>query len=406
MTELPTERATEQRRQRRAVAAIVAGVVTLGAVGIAASVLLTGGPCDDLLPAAFTAPPASTDGTEVIRTVAPDADGPALAELIVRAGRELGLGPVRGATPGGADSLSLPLEDGVFVVADDDHVRIVDTGLRAVATGRQRLAGVRLTPAGHEIGVVRSGAQGDDLVARYDGDLSLRACRPLDEPGQVLHVSAGVAVVGRDRGVEVVRLDGGTLWSGPGRLSSAATDAAVTGLLAIVATAEELTAFDLRSGEEAWRTAVSELPAPLTEAPLLLAGDDVVVVATESAVVRLGGDDGRVLAVDEVSEPPSHAIATRRDIAVIAGTEVLRIQDGTVVRAVLPSPAAGSPASRDAHVYVPTAAGAAAVAGDGSVSAVSDVPVGSIGVSDGYTIVGIDVGRGLLTFYGPAGPSS
>jgi hypothetical protein len=398
-----THRPEEQRRQRRALAAGLAGLVVLGVVGVAASVVVLDGPCEGLLPPAFSAPAASADGAEVIRRVAPDVDGAAVAARVVQVGEELGLGPVRGATPGDADATALGLEEGAFLVADDAHVRLVDTGLRAVATGRQRPEATRFVPAGDEIGLVQGEAR--PLLARYDDTLTLRACRPLDAPARVLHLSSGTAVVGSGRGVEVVRLDGGSLWRRPEVLSSSSIDAAVTGLLAIVATPEELAAFDLRTGEEAWRTAVSQLPGPLTDAPLLLAGDDVVVVATTTAVVRLDGGDGRVLAVDQVAAAPTRALATDRDVVVVAGQEVLRLGEGPTTTARLPGAATGGLASRDGDVYVATVAGPAAVAPDGTVRAVDGLSVGTIAVSDGYTIVGIDVGDGLLAFYGPVGAS-
>ncbi len=191
--------ASEQRRQRRAVAGVLAGALVLGAVGVAGAILVTSGPCEDLLPPG-PAPEAVADGAEVLAAVAPDADLPALAADVVAVGERLGLGPVRGATPAPPEVTALPFDDGSFVVTDRDDVRIIDTAIIAVATGREHRADVSVRPAADQVGVVVSEGGLDTLIARYDGDLKLTACRELDrpDPGRP-PVGWGGGPVGRSR---------------------------------------------------------------------------------------------------------------------------------------------------------------------------------------------------------------
>lgn len=406
MAEAPTARIREQRRQRRVVAAIVAGALALGAAGVVISILVTPTPCDDLLPAAFTAPAASTDGTDVIREVAPDADGPAVAAAVVRAGEVLGLGPVRGATPAAPGPTAIPVDEAAFVVADGRHVRIVDVGIRAVATGRRQLPEVRLQPLGaDEVGVVSSGPDGDELVARYDGDLSQKACLPLQPPAEVVHLDRGGVVLSRGDGIDVVRLDGRRQWSRDGLLDGPPIDGAVTGLLVLLASPEQVLAVDLRTGEPAWSVTADELGAPLSDEPLLLAGDDVVLVATRESVVRLDGADGRVLGTDAVGTAATAAVATAGGVAVVAGDELLRLTADGTSRRRLPSPAVGEVVARGADVLVVTEAGLAVVGADGQVRTADGLPAAGVAVTAGYTVVSVDVGTGLLAFYGPTAPS-
>jgi hypothetical protein len=136
---------------------------------------------------------------------------------------------------------------------------------------------------------------------------------------------------------------------------------------------------------------------------VLLAGDDVVVVATRSAVVRLGGGDGQVLASDTVTSPAVAATATREDVVVAAGRELLRFADeAPAERVALPGTATGGLAVRGTDALVVTDAGLALVPRGGDAVVPVDLPVGSIAVSGVYTLVGIDVGEGFLAFYGPA----
>lgn len=394
----------EQRRQRRAVAAVLAGVVALGAIGIGASILLVGGPCDELLPASFTSPPAVVDGGEVIADVAPDADAPAVAAAVVEAGRALGLGTLRGATAGAADAFALPVDDAVFLVADDHHVRIVDTALVAVATGRERPEQTAFVPVGGtHVGVVQRDLTGDVLVARYDEDLGLTDCRELDPPGVVAHVSGGLALVSRGTTVEAAGLDGRTLWTAEGVRGTPTVDAATTGLLAVLAARDEVAAVDRRTGEPRWAVTTDELGDALAGDPILLAGDDVVVVATVSSVVRLDGDTGRIIARDAVATPATAATTGPAGVVVAAGDELLRFTgDEAAERTSLPGVATSPLRVRGDTVLVVTDAGLTRVDGDGAVASAPDLPVAGVAVAGGYTLVGVDVGEGFLAFYGPA----
>ncbi|MBW3621089.1 MAG: PQQ-like beta-propeller repeat protein [Actinobacteria bacterium] len=394
----------EQRRQRRAVAAVLAGVVVLGAAGIAASLVLLGGPCDDLLPASFTSPPAVVDGAEVLPAVAPDADAAAVSEAVVATGVALDLGPVRGATAGAPDATAVPVDDAVFVVAGDEHVRILDTGIVAVATGRERPEQTRFLPAGEQVGLVQRDLTGDVLLARFDEDLGLTGCRELDPPGVVAHLSRGIALVARGAGLEAAGFDGGTLWTVEGVPGTPTVDAATTGLLAVLASGTEVAALDLRSGEPRWSVTADQLGGPLTDAPILLAGDDLIVVATTSGVVRLDGEDGEVLARDEVAAPATAAVTTGRDVVVVAGGELLRLAgDAPAERVALPGAATSAPAVRGDDVLVVTEAGLVRAGPDGDLAVADGLPFGTVAVAGGYTLVGLDVGEGLLVFYGPAG---
>lgn len=394
----------EQRRQRRAVAAVLAGVVFLGVVGIVASVVLVGGPCDDLLPGSFTSPPAVVDGAELIGEVAPDVDAEAVAAAVVAAGEDLGLGPVRGATRGSADAVAIPVDDAVYVVADDDHVRIVDTGIVAVATGRERPEQTSFLPAGGQVGMIQRELTGDTLVARFDEDLGLSACRGIDPPGVVAHLAPGLALVTRGATVEAAALSGGTLWTAEGIPGTPAIDGATTGLLAILASREEVAAVDLRSGEVRWTATADDLGDVLADDPLLLAGDDVVVVATRSSVVRLDGADGRVIGRDAVAVPATAAASTDSAVVAAAGDELLRFEgEAEASRVDLPGVVAGGLRTRGGTVLLTTDAGLVRVGADGDVTRAADLPVGGVAVAGEYTLVGVDVGEGFLVFYGPAG---
>lgn len=397
----------EQRRQRRAVAAVLAAVVVLGALGIVASIVLVGGPCDDLLPASFTTPPAVSDGGEVIAAVAPDVDAPAVAAAAVAAGDRLGLGPVRGATPGSADAVAIPVDDAVYVVAGDDHVRIIDTALVAVATGRERPEQTTFLPAGRQVGVIQRELTGDTLIARFDDDLSLTACREIDPPGVVAHLAPGLAIVTRGATVEAAALSGGTLWTAEGIPATPAIDAATTGLLAVLASRDEVAAVDVRSGEPVWSVSAEELGDVLTDDPILLAGDDVVVVATRSSVVRLDGGDGRVIATDRVGTPATDAVTAGSEVAVAAGDELLRFAgDEAAGRTDLPGTVTTRMVARGGDVLVGTDAGLVLATPDGHVAVGGDLPVSTVAVAGAYTLVGVDVGEGFLAFYGPAGSPS
>lgn len=398
----------EQRRQRRAVALVLAGVVVLGGLGIAASVVFVGGPCDDLLPPSFTSPPAVVDGGEVIEAVAPEADGPAVAADVVAVSETLGLGPVRGATPGSADATAIPVDDAVFVVADDRHVRILDTGVVAVATGRERSGQTTFVPAGEQVGVIERDLAGDVLLARFDEDLSLTGCREIDPAGVVTHVSRGIALVSRGDRLEAAGIDGGRLWSADGVPGTPAIDGATTGLLAVIASRDEVAALDVRSGELRWSVTAEQLGDALADDPILLAGDDVVVLATRSSVVRLDGRDGRVLATDAVASTATDAVPTRATVAVLAGTELLRFAgDEPADRTALPAAATSGLAVLAGDVLVATEDGLVRVrAGGGAAVVARGLPVRSVAVAGGYTLVGVDVGEGFLAFYGPATPAS
>lgn len=397
----------EQRRQRRAVAAVLAGIVVLGAIGIIASIVLVGGPCDDLLPASFTAPPAVVDGADVIAAVAPDADAPSVAAAVVAAGETLGLGPVRGATVGAAEAVAIPVDDAVYVVADDDHVRIIDTGIVAVATGRERPEQATVVPVGAQIGLVQRELTGDVLIARYDEDLSLTACRELDPPGVVAHLAGGLALVTRGTTVEAAGLDGRTLWTAEGIPGTPTLDAATTGLLAVLASHDQIAAVDVRTGELRWRVDGRDLGDALADDPVLLAGDDVVVVATTSSVVRLDGEDGRVLAVDTVTAPATAAATAGTHVAVAAGEELLRfVGDEPAARTRLPAAVTSGMAVRGSDVLLVTTAGLVLADAQGEVTLAGDLPVATVAVAGGYTLLGVDVGGGFLAFYGPVGASS
>lgn len=397
---MPDER--EQRRQRRAVVAVIVGAVALGTVGIGASVLLGGGPCDGLLPPSFASPPAVVDGGEVIEAVAPTADAPRVAAAVVAMGEELGLGPVRGATAGDADAVAVPVDEAVFVVADDEHVRILDTAIVVVATGRARPEATTVVPVDGHVGMVRRDLGEDVLVARYDEDLTLTSCHELDPPGVVLEVSRGLTLVGRGPAVEAIDPTGRRLWTAEGVAGTAVVDAATTGLLAVLASDDEVTAVDRRTGEVRWRVDRAALGDALADDPLLLAGDDLVVVATRSALVRLDGGDGRVLGHDAVDVPATAAAATDVDVVVAAGAELLRLDgEGSARRSELPGTASAL-AVRGGDVLVATDAGLVLVRPDGEVVDGGDVPVRTVAVSDVYTLVGVDVGEGFLAFYGPA----
>ncbi|MBW3657454.1 MAG: PQQ-like beta-propeller repeat protein [Actinobacteria bacterium] len=392
----------EQRRQRRAVTAVLAGVVALGAAGIVASIVLVGGPCDDLLPGSFTSPPAVVDGGEVIAAVAPGADGAEVAAAVVAAGETLGLGPVRGATPGSADSFAVPVDDAVFVVAGDDHVRILDTALVAVATGRARPEQATFVPAGSQVGLIERDLAGDVLIARYDDDLGLTACRELDPPGVVAHVAGGLALVSRGTTVEAAGLDGRTLWTAEGIAGTPTVDAATTGLLAVLASPDGIAAVDLRTGEPRWTVDADALGDALAEDPILLAGDDVVVVATRSAVVRVDGEGGRVLTRDVVATPATSAASTPAGVVVGAGEELLRFAGAeTAARTALPGSVTSPLRVRGDQVLVGTDAGLVRVDRDGTVAVADGLPVAGVAVAGDYTLVGVDVGEGFLAFYGP-----
>lgn len=401
------DRSVEQRRQRRVLAGALAGAVALGVVGVAAAALLAGGPCDDLLPPAETSPAAVVDGEQVLRRVAPAADGPAVAADVVALGERLGLGPVRGATPAGADATLVPFEEGVFGVADGEHVRLVDTAIVAVATGRRHLPGVTVVPAGEQLGVVATGsaagapADGRTRIARYDEDLRLGACRELPGPGRVLALSDAAAVVADGAAVEAVRLDGGELWRVTRAVSAPVTDAAVTGRLVVVAGGTEVAAFDLRSGAPVWRTTVG---TGLVEDAVLVAGDDVVFVASPGSVSRVDAGTGEVLGTTAVPGRPVGAVSTRDGVAVAAGDQLVTFDAVGAAPVPLPAPATGPLAARGADVLVATAAGLVRVRADGTVDTGPGLPVTAVGVSGAYTVVAIDVGGGLLAFYGPAAP--
>lgn len=384
-------------------AGIVTGALALGVAGAVAAALLTSGPCEDLLPAAFSAPDAVADGGRVIAEVAPKVDGAALAADVVALGAELGLGPVRGATPSGSDATLLAFDDGTYVVADDDHVRILDAGLVAVASGREHVPATRVVAAGDLLAVVRSGSDGDELIARYDAELDLTACRPLQTPGDVVHVDAGLAVVGRGTDVELVRLDRGPLWDGRDVLTAPAVDGAVTGQLALVASRNEVVAFDRRTGDQVWRVTAGELGGrPLTDEPLLLAGDDAVFVATQHRLARVDGGSGVVQTLMPVDAPAFGAVQTEQGVVVTAGRTLLRFTSEAMNVVELPRAAVGLPAARGGTVFVPTGEGLTRVDADGTVTAARGVPVTEVSVSDGYTIVAVDAGEGLLALYGPA----
>ena len=394
--------ASEQRRQRRALAGVLVGALVLGAVGVVGAILVTSGPCEDLLPPG-PSPEAVADGSEVLAEVAPDADLPAIAADVVALGEELGLGPVRGATASLADVTLVPFDEGTYVVADDDHVRIIDTAIIAVASGRERRPDVDLRPAGDQVGVVVSEDDRDTLIARYDGDLKLQACRELDGEARVVHLSGGVAVLSSGRDVDVARLDGGSLWRASEVLTDPVSDAAVTGRLALVASTSEVAAFDLRSGEPVWRVTSAEVGGALSEDAILLAGDDVVFLSSAAGIARVDGEDGTLLGVTPTGETPTDAVATTDGVVVAAGSRLVRFtSQGETADAALPGAPTSPLVARGGDVMTTTDAGAVRVRPDGTVTTGPDLPATAIGVSEGYTVVAFDVGAGFLAFYGPA----
>lgn len=402
----------EQQRQRRQVAAVLAGALVLGAGGITAGALLADTPCDDLLVAARDAGQAEIEVPLIVGAADATVDALERSKEVLDAGERLGLGPLRGALASAPDADLVPFEDGVFAVHDDD-LRVVESGLVAVATGRQADAIRRATLVGDDgLGLIRTGAEGDDLVARYDEDLRLGACRELDEPGTVVHLDSGVAIVDRGGDVEAVRLDGGSLWRNAELLDAPATDAAVTGLQAIVANVDEVVAVDLRTGEENWRVTAAEFEAPLTDTPLLVAGDDLVVLGLEDGVGTIegetGGDIGRA-SVPGIPAPADAAVATTDGVYVAAGTSIFLIEPSRMtLLADLPArvrPGAQVIDELGGAVLFATEAGVAVLEGE-TVRVEAAIPATAISVSDGYTAVTTDIGSGVTFLFGPVGATA
>ncbi len=177
----------------------------------------------------------------------------------------------------------------------------------------------------------------------------------------------------------------------------------MTGGLAIVASTNEVAAFDLRSGAPAWRVTAAELGGELAEDAILLAGDDVVFLAGADRIARVRGDDGTPVAITPVAGTPTSAVATSAGVAVAVGDEVIRfVDDGEGTRARLPGPATGPLVAHGPDVLTTTPAGAVRVAADGTVTTGPDLPATAVSTSDDFTIVAFDVGEGFLAFYGPA----
>lgn len=301
---------------------------------------------------------------------APDPAAPAVTRAVPAGLAAVGL-DVTGVEAGLAAVRSVPVravttvEPGTRIVGAGEGVFIlVGTGLRAVETAGAAVASTRradraaLTLPADPAAVIVDPVTRE--VALFDQDLALDRCGTA-APGAVVAADATYTLSAREGEVELRPVRPGRGWTVA--VAGPVLDAAAAPSIAVLVHPDVLEALDVRTGARRWR-----VPRPGGDGRVLVAGDDLVIVADGGRLVALDAADGAVRVVVELGD----------DVVDVAGV--------------------------DRHLLVQTRGGVSRVDATGTVLASARLPGrgAGIAVSDGYVAVALEGPRGAAVVL--AGP--
>lgn len=282
--------------ERRQLALLLAGLVTLTLVGVVGATVFPE-PCEGLeqvgeLDLRFT------DAVDSL-PVAVD-DGTSLEEL----GEDLGIGPWRGAVALPEDADVSRSEFGFFVTTAEDFVVLRPSmGIASAARGR---AGLDVIPAGTSLALRAADGETGVVNSEYEMD----RCGELPADLEVLAIDRGFAVVVDGGEVALVTLSGDEVWRAP-----AATAAHVHEEVVVLGRGDELELRSVRTGDVVattaagvgapWLSAVGDLVlrsgAGVDRVGLLAEGfvEQDAVAIDEAAEVAVGTPAGVVAVLDD-----------------------------------------------------------------------------------------------------------
>ena len=307
------------RDSRRTVIAMVVALVLLVGVGITASAFL-GGDCPALPPVDQHAPQLDTEPARAVADTGLPAPEQALG-IARDAGQQLALGPVRAGLVAG---------DATFLVSGSERLIVAGPSLISIspdlgATEASRLGAVGgrdLVPASD--GVAVTSPSDPAVFATLNESLHASACGRFASGPSPLAIAPRGHVLGvRGNDLFVSRFSGTEAWSAT--LDASPTAAAATDTTAVARTAAgAVDAFGLDDGQRRWHTPGS------TSALLAVNPLGVLTVTDTTSLSLLGIDDGAVRWQVPLDGPVRDADLRSSRVLAVAGTRLVRIEDGSV----------------------------------------------------------------------------